>query len=47
MKTRMPKGWRLFGTNAHDAMTPEERRDYDRKWLKVFQHLKRSSAKKH
>lgn len=44
MKTRMPKGWRLFGTNAQDALTPVERRSYDRKCLKIFQHLKKLSA---
>ena len=44
MKTRMPKGWRLFGTNAQDALTPVERRNSDRKWLKTFQHLKKLSA---
>lgn len=44
MKTRMPKGWRLFGTNAQDVLTPVERRSYDRMWLKTFQHLEKLSA---
>lgn len=44
MNTRMPKGWKLFGTNAQDAMTEEERRNYDRKCLKIFQHMKKLSA---
>lgn len=44
MKTRMPKGWKLFGTNEQDALTPVKRRSSDRKWLKIFQHLKRYSA---
>lgn len=44
MKTRMPKGWTLFGTNAQDALTPAERRAYDRRTLKVFQHIKKLTA---
>ena len=44
MKTRMPKGWKHFGTNAQDALTPVERRNSDRKWLKAFQHMKKLIA---
>ena len=44
MKTRVTKGWKLFGTNEQDAYSAEARRKYDTYCIKLDRKTKRLKA---
>ena len=41
MKTRVTKGWKLFGTNEQEAYSAEDRRKYDTYCMKLDRKTKR------
>lgn len=44
MKTRVAKGWKLFGTNEQDAYSAEARRKYDTYCINLDRKTKRLKA---